>query len=121
MMRTIRHRKRTRRSLLSLIALARVFACCSSGIAEETSAGPTIARVEVGFKNYYKLGFWTPVLVDVSGAAGGDARDLRVSVTASDSDGVPTTASVAVPTATDRSEHRTATVYTQIGRIAGSV
>ncbi len=121
MMRNIRHRKRTHRRLLPLVAVICVFQCCSPAIADEAAAGPTIARVVVGFKGCYKLGFWTPVFVDVTNAEGDHGSSLRVSVTVSDSDGVPTTSTVAVPISTDSHGQRTVTVYTQIGRIASSV
>jgi hypothetical protein len=121
MMRNISHRKLLHHGLLQLVAVALACQWSSQGVAEETPRDPAIARAEVGFKNYYKLGFWTPILVDVAGADGGHGNDLRVSVTASDSDGVPTTANAAVPSSNDTNGHRSLTVYTQIGRAAGSI
>jgi hypothetical protein len=83
-----------------------------------TPALPKIAAARVGLSNRYKLGTWTPVMVEVSGA--GAERNLRVEVTASDNDGVATTASVALPHRTTE-EPRRAIVHTQVGRVRSPI
>jgi hypothetical protein len=106
---------------LLLAAAVLAYPCSSRASTQETLRGPVIARIEIGFKNHYKLGFWTPVLVEVAGGDREQDNDLRIKVTAFDSDGVPTTASAPVPSSSDRGGNRSLTVYTQVGRIASSI
>ncbi|HEX4412679.1 MAG TPA: hypothetical protein VH107_03560 [Lacipirellulaceae bacterium] len=120
-MRNLCQRKRLYRSLLALVVFAWIGRCDSRATANEDRADSKISRVEVGFNNFYKLGFWTPVLVEVTGLDGAAEQGLRVSVTVSDSDGVPTTAIAALPTSNESQGRPSIAVYTQIGRIGSSV
>ncbi len=76
-----------------------------------------IVNARVGLKNHFKLGCWTPVAVEIGGGPDAAAdKDLRVEVTVSDSDGVPTIASAAVGGLS--ADHASqVVVYTQVGRI----
>src|SRR5436305_10511404 len=111
MMRNFYRRNRLHQGLLLVVAAVAAYHCSSQVVAQETLRGPAITRIEVGFKNHYKLGFWTPVLVEVAGVDGEQDKDLRVCVTAFDSDGVPTMASAPVPSSNGSSGNRSATVY----------
>ena len=99
--------------------------------AESNNARPKIASARIGFttnavvettpvqRSFYKLGFWTPVRVDVSGA--GTSSTLSVEVTVVDSDGVPTTAVTPLPSSSSADGVRTAVVYTMVGRIGNPI
>jgi len=50
---------------------------------------PTIRSVQIGFGGIYKLGCWTPIVVELTG--GTQAYTGQVAVTVPDTDGVPTT------------------------------
>lgn len=84
-----------------------------------SNAHPKIAGARIGFKNHYKLGFWTPVLVDLVGMD--ETGPLRVDVTVADSDGVATTASTPVAAEVSADRRRSALVYTQVGRVGSSI
>lgn len=76
-------------------------------LAVERSA-PTIAECRVGLAGTFRVGHWTPVSVDIAGELRGD---LRVELTAIDSDGVEVT--VAVPSASAGPT----LLYTRVGRL----
>lgn len=69
--------------LLSVLPIAPV-----AGASQAVDA-PTIDAVRVGFDNVYKLGCWTPIVVELTG--GSQSVAGQVSVTVPDTDGVPTT------------------------------
>ena len=70
--------------------------CLDAAVAQrETVPGARIKDCRVGFAGAYKVGHWTPVWVDVVGAAA--LADAQVEVTVNDSDGVPVTVSAALP------------------------
>lgn len=80
-----------------------------------------IVAAEIGLKNYYKLGCWTPVAVEVDvGRDGHPLQDFRVEVTTCDSDGVLVTARTTVPAPAVGKTSR-AVAYTQVGRINSSI
>src|SRR6187402_3585434 len=68
-----------------------IAASVNSTFAGNSTPGPKIGRVEIGVKSFFKVGFWTPVRVEIDGVA--EAGTQRIEVTVADSDGVPTTAS----------------------------
>src|SRR5262245_3763576 len=87
-------------SLVRLVARPFVFmaallvaasAICRGSIAAEPNAAPRIGQVQLGIKNHFKVGFWTPVVVEIEGAV--QSATEQIEVTVNDSDGVPTTAS----------------------------
>lgn len=82
----------------------------------ESKGEPKIAAAHVGLAGHYKLGSWTPIVVEVSNAA--DSKSLHIDVTTSDNDGVATTASV--PIAAPPAEGPTV-IYTQVGRIRSPI
>ncbi len=79
------------RIYLALLATCAV-SNCAFGV-EALPKGPSIAKVRIGFENYYKLGFWTPVRVELAGIDDDNAKRFHLDVTAADSDGVSTTVS----------------------------
>jgi hypothetical protein len=110
---------------IAIWLLAIVAASCGAGTAlaaDQALAfgdGPKIASARIGLKNHYKLGFWTAVRVEVTGA--GAVANLSVEVTAADSDGVPTTLSATLPPEGSADGDRTAVVYTMAGRVGSPV
>jgi hypothetical protein len=102
---------------LIVALVAAVGAFVASSFAADSPTEAKIGRVELGFKNHFKVGSWTPVRIDIDGTPSGEKQ--QVEVTVEDSDGVPTTASA--PLTTEAGDHNSsATVYTKVGRI-GSV
>ena len=99
--------------------------------AETVGAGPKITGARIGFaakvpissgfvaKQYYKLGFWTPVRVEVAGAD--VATNLSVEVIASDSDGVPTTAAAELAPHSGSDGRQSVVVYTMAGRVGSPI
>src|SRR5258707_8588791 len=107
------------RALAFIAAIVAVVAASvDSSIAADSAAEMKIGRVELGFKNHFKVGCWTPVRVEVAGGQVGEKQ--RVEVTVGDSDGVPTTASAPL-TAAAGSGGRLATVYTNVGRVGSAI
>ena len=111
-----------RQAARSIVALLLIAVACQvvqcAPAAEPDATAPKIAEVRVGLDSHYKLGTWTPIVVEVSGA--GSAAGLHVEVSALDSDGVTTKASapVAQASADGRSS---AVVYTQVGRVGSPI
>ena len=58
--------------------------------AADSSPRPAIRQVEIGIKNHFKVGAWTPIRVETEGIEG--LERPRVEVSVADSDGVPTSA-----------------------------
>src|SRR3954447_9859478 len=97
---------------VALVAAVAVF--LDASWAADAAAEMKISRVEVGFKNHFKVGYWTPIRVDVDGVSTGDKR---VEVTVGDNDGVPTTAGAPVLATNDSRGSASAVVYTRVGRV----
>lgn len=93
--------------------LLTAFACWSS-----VTAGAEIQECRVGFAGVYKVGHWMPVWVDVAGDV---AERDRVEATASDSDGVPATASAALPAKSSPDVPAAVSLTTQVGRMGGRI
>src|SRR3954465_2630732 len=74
--------------IMALVAVVAIFLNISFGA--DASGELKIARVELGFNNYFKVGCWTPVRIEVDGVQAGGKQ--RLEVTVGDSDGVPTPA-----------------------------
>jgi hypothetical protein len=108
-----------RQFLLTMATLVGVAILGGRSIAAEANAGPRIKNVELGIKNHFKVGFWTPVVVQVEGAGQGAADQVQVIV--SDSDGVPTTASAKLAALEPDHERATAVVYTKVGRVGNPI
>jgi hypothetical protein len=94
--------------------------CGTMTRAAETAVGdgPRITDCRIGFDNRFKVGFWTPIFVDVSGAAGD--KQLALEATTCDNDGIATTTTTFV-----ESEASTATttmqLYIKVGRMHGPI
>lgn len=116
--------------MLQAAAVANLLVSCTLAT-DAADVRPKIASARIGFttqavvdsapiaRNFYKLGFWTPVRIEVSGAETSSA--LSVEVTVADSDGVPTTAAASVPPASVAGGLRTAVAYTMVGRIGNPI
>ncbi|HVT29288.1 MAG TPA: hypothetical protein VHE81_14830 [Lacipirellulaceae bacterium] len=87
--------------------------------AAPSSPRPSIGRIEIGIKNYFKVGAWTPIRIEADGIDG--LEKPRVEVTVADSDGVPTTATAPFPAAHTVTDRREATVYTAVGRVSNPI
>src|SRR5262245_39938287 len=101
--------------LFMVAALIAVVATGDGLIAAEANAGPRIGQVQLGIKNHFKVGFWTPVVVEVEGVGPGATE--RIEVVVNDSDGVPTRASAKPAAAEAGRERAKAVVYTKVGRV----
>ena len=74
---------------------------------------PEVKSIRLGFGNHYKLGCWTPVYVELSGALGDSGAPGRFDIEAPDGDDVP--AWFIGPRSSGR-EGATRTEYVRIGR-----
>ena len=114
------------RLLFHAATLLLVLATCGlaraqSALESERSAGeragnstrPRITECRVGFASRYKVGFWTPVWVDLVNVAGSNQLSIEVAVV--DSDGVETTIVTPVNEAAG-SEFASMLLYAKIGR-----
>ena len=126
---------RTLPSVTSLALLVSVgwhaLACASALAAAPPEAtqvvAPAISDCRIGFAGLYKVGYWTPVFVDVAGA--GHAGDLRIEVMAIDNDGIETMNSAEVsepsaPAADDlaaAAANSTTHLYIKVGRVGSEV
>src|SRR4051794_13957106 len=115
MMRTLsRSRLAAHRILFVLAWVAASQLTLGARAESDVAIGPRITSARVGLNDYYKLGFWTPMSVEIDGLSNAEAiKSLRVEVKTIDSDGVPTLASapVAAPDATHT--QASTVVYTQ--------
>jgi hypothetical protein len=98
--------------------LAAVVVFSDASFAADTTSDVKIGPVECGFKNHFKVGYWTRIRIEVDGVPKGDER---VEITVGDNDGVPTTASAPVTTATGGRGSASAVVYTKVGRIGSAI
>ena len=76
------------RYIIHTACLCTALCLLPSPFASAAQAAPSIDRVELGFDGNYKLGYWTPLAVYVSGTS--DAQNGSLEVIVPDSDGVPT-------------------------------
>jgi hypothetical protein len=103
----------TERHLAAILAAVIAFFCGASALAAgQPEEGPRIASCHVGFDDHFKVGFWTPIWVNVAGAPH-DAQ-LSIEVTTSDSDGVAMT--VSAPCTGEST-----LIYTMVGRIGSPI
>jgi hypothetical protein len=65
-----------------------VLLCAALSLFTSVAHAASIDRVQLGFDGAYKLGYWTPLAVQVSGLP--DSKNLSLEVVVPDSDGVPT-------------------------------
>jgi hypothetical protein len=95
--------------------------CQPTDLAAQPTADerPKILSVSVGLADCYKVGFWTPIQVQVNGAA--SLGEGRVDVRVIDSDGVMTTSEQTIPTTTSTSGMASVTVYTKVGRLGAPI
>jgi len=75
-----------RHLVLATIALTLAVPLASS---QTPSAAPTIRNIQIGFGGIYKIGCWTPIVVELTG--GTQPYTGQIAVTVPDTDGVPTT------------------------------
>src|SRR3954462_8355259 len=101
---------------VALVAAVAVF--LDASLAADAAAEMKISRVELGFKNHFKVGHWTPVRVEIAGVSTGDKQ---IEVTVGDNDGVPTTAGAPVLAADDSRGSASAVVYTKVGRVGTAI
>jgi hypothetical protein len=80
---------------------------------------PGIVAVRVGIANHFKVGHWTPVVVETTGV--GRLENPRVDVTVIDSDGVATTVAARFTDSTNRERRETAIAYTRVGRVGAPI
>jgi hypothetical protein len=95
-----------------------VAALMAHGSAIEAQS-PRIVEVQVGISNHYKVGHWTPVIVEVDQL--GALEEPRIEVAVPDSDGVITIASVALAPASSPTGPATALVHTMVGRLGSPI
>jgi len=79
------------------------------------SAAPSIDRIEIGFDGYYKLGYWTPLSIHISGLS--NRTDCSLQVIVPDSDGVPTRVRQPISVAGAPTQR----LYVKIGRNSGQM
>jgi hypothetical protein len=91
----------------------------ASAAAAKSTSQPAIGRIEIGIKNHFKVGNWTPIRVEAVGVEGLEKPHVEVIV--ADSDGVPTSASAPLPPATSGQGPRAATVYMVVGRVGNPI
>lgn len=83
------------------------------------STSPRIGTCRVGIGGQFKVGFWTPVWVDVVNT--GQLKSAVLEVTVNDSDGVATTMPAEVPVGQTAESISTCLLYTRIGKIGGAM
>lgn len=89
--------RRSGASLCVVIGMAMAVGLSAKiGHCADRPAGPlgTIDRIEIGFAGHYKVGFWTPVIVTLTGgpAIQSSSRPASVEIIVPDGDGIPTSA-----------------------------
>lgn len=90
---------------------------------QTSGEGPRIAGCGIGFDEHFKVGYWTPVWVEATGATA--AAKLNLEVTTCDSDDVATTTMVPMSDADGQSRSTesalTTMTYIKIGRLNSAV
>jgi hypothetical protein len=113
-----RNNDRTCHGFIAIAALAAIaWAPCAKASADNASS--RITSIHIGLANHYKVGHWTPVYVEAKGVT--SRTHAHVSVTAPDSDGIPTTAAASLQPASQPQSAATALVYTKIGRAGAPI
>ncbi len=97
-----------------LLAAASWLLVTTSGFAQ-TLDEPDIVGIRVGFNGVYKLGCWTPVEVELVGNA--TPFTGQVTVTVSDSDGVPTTVVSPRPIGIEPGQSAKARLFVRVGQL----
>ncbi len=98
-------------------------AACAQGApaADKTAAAPRITALRPGFAGRFKVGYWAPFAVELTG--GSEAVQGRVELLVPDSDGVPTR--VRAPAEGTLSlapgERKNVLVYAKLGQLTGDV
>ena len=95
---------------------SRVLSVLARAVAADAKAedGPKIAGCHIGFGDQFKVGYWTPIWVDVAGAP--RVGELSIEITTNDSDGVATTVSGPVKSGVDSMP-----LYVKLGRIGNPI
>ena len=108
--------------LLGLILVwessTRSFAQQETPAAESASDTPVITAVRVGFSGKYKLGYWTPVEIDIT--AGSTAQSAEVQLILPDSDGIPTRVTSG-PVSLIPGRTSTARMFARFGQVDGNL
>jgi hypothetical protein len=96
---------------------------CVAALSARPSAAqaqtPRIVEVRIGVSNHYKVGHWTPVIVEVDQL--GALDEPRIEVSVPDSDGVMTIASVRLTPPASASGRAVVVVHTMVGRLGSPV
>ena len=79
--------KRTLPTVCACLILVAAVSCLA--FAENTADLPEVKSIRLGFDNHYKLGCWTPVYMELSGALGDSGAPGRFDIEAPDGDDVP--------------------------------
>ena len=79
--------KRTLPTVCACLILVAAVSCLA--FAENTADLPEVKSIRLGFDNHYKLGCWTPVYMELSGALGDSGAAGRFDIEAPDGDDVP--------------------------------
>ena len=79
-----------RGQVMRILAAALLVPSMAAGAASAEPASPlvTIDSIQLGFAGHYKVGFWTPIEITLTGQSSAAAADVEVVVP--DGDGVPT-------------------------------
>ncbi len=104
-----------RTSFVIRISTFVILCTVAQALSAESSASalPEVKSIRLGFGNQYKLGCWTPVQVELSGASGESGVSRRLDVQAPDGDDVP---AWFIGPSINWTEGRTQTAYVRIGR-----
>ena len=113
--------------MLILVVLRGTAAAMSAPDRQASGDGPKITGCRIGFDDQFKVGYWTPIWVDVSSASG--ASKLSIEVTTYDSDGVTTTTTVPAVRDGEQSSSAssendavaTAPLYVKVGRSSSAI
>ncbi len=96
-----------------------VSALCAASRAADSSPRPAIRQVEIGIKNHFKVGAWTPIRVETEGIEG--LERPRVEVSVADSDVVPTSAASPLTATASTTAQCEGLIYTAVGRVGDPI
>jgi hypothetical protein len=113
--------------LCLLLARGAVASAMPEAGRQASGEGAKITGCRIGFDDHFKVGFWTPIWVDVSDAP--SASKLSIEVATCDSDGVATTTTVPMTSGEDRSASpsgssdavATTLLYIKVGRLGSAI
>ncbi len=94
----------------------------TAGVVEaSTAATPRIAALRPGFKGHFKVGYWTPFVVELVG--GSETVEGRVRLTVPDSDGVLSRvhAPASGQLTLEAGQRKSVRLYAKLGQITGDV